>query len=68
MVGSETKESVDRKVLDGLSRGLNTASMPADRAQANQVVGKVPKPILRDTPAKNKTTWESTVENGQQAK
>ena len=42
--------------------------MPADRAQANQVVGKVPKPILRDTPAKNKTTWESTVENGQQAK
>ena len=55
MVGSETKESVDRKVLDGLSRGLNTASMPADRAQVNQGVGKVPKPIpasLRNTPAR----------------
>ena len=41
------------QVLDGSSRGLNTASMPADRAQANQGVGKVPKPIpmsLWDTP------------------
>ena len=32
------------QVLDGSSRGLNTASMPADRAQVNQGVGKVPKP------------------------
>ena len=42
-------------VLDGSSRGLNTASMPADRAQANQGVGKVPKPIPAspwDTPAR----------------
>ena len=30
------------QVLDGPSRGLNTASMPAGRAQANQGVGKVP--------------------------
>ena len=40
--------------LDGSSRGLDIASMPADRAQANQGVGKVPKPIsasLRNTPA-----------------
>ena len=29
------------QVLDGSSRGLNTASMPADRTQANQEVGKV---------------------------
>ena len=46
---------MDRKVLDGSSRGLNTASMPADRAQVNQGVGKVPKPIpasLRGTPAR----------------
>ena len=52
---SETEKSVDRKVLDGSSRGLNTASMPADRAQVNQGVGKVPKPIpasLRDTLAR----------------
>ena len=57
------------QVLDGPSRGLNTASMPADRAQANQGVGKVPKSIpasLRDTAARK--TWESTIENGQQAK
>ena len=33
------------QALDGSSRGLNTASMPADRAEANQGVGKVPKPI-----------------------
>ena len=35
---------------------ISTASMPADRAQANQGVGKVPKPIpvsLRDTPVRN---------------
>ena len=40
------------QVLDGASRGHNTASMPADKAQANQGVGKVPKPIpafLQDT-------------------
>ena len=43
------------KVLVGSSRGLNTASMPADRVQANQGVGKVPKPIpasLWDTPVR----------------
>ena len=40
--------------LDGSHKGLNIASMPADRAQANQGVGKVHKPIpasLRDTSA-----------------
>ena len=44
-------------------------SMPADRAQANQGVGKVPKPILAsqlDTPSRKLV--KSTVENGQQAK
>ena len=43
------------EVLDGSSKGLSTASMPADRAQANQGVGKVPKPIpasLRDISAR----------------
>ena len=43
------------QVLDGSSRGLNTASMPAYRAQANQWVGKVPKLIPaspRNTPAR----------------
>ena len=43
------------EVLDGSSRGLSTARMPADRAQANQRVGKVPKPIpasLRDISAR----------------
>ena len=43
------------QVLDGSSRGLNTASMPADTAQANQGAGKVPKPILAslwNTPAR----------------
>ena len=42
-------------VLDGSSRGLSTASMPADRAQANQGVGKVPKlipAVLWGTPAR----------------
>ena len=33
-------------VLDGSSRGIPTASMPVDRAQANQRVGKVPSPNL----------------------
>ena len=43
------------QVLDGSSRGLNTASMPADRAEANQRAGKIPNLIpayLRDTPAR----------------
>ena len=43
------------QVLGGSHRGLNTESMPADRAQANQGVVKLPKPIpasLRDTPAR----------------
>ena len=43
------------QALDGSSRGLNTASMPADTAQANQGAGKVPKPILAslwNTPAR----------------
>ena len=33
------------RVQDGSSRGINNVSMPAGRAQANQGVGKVPKPI-----------------------
>ena len=48
-------QTVTGQVLDGSGRGLNTAGMPADRAQANQGVGKVPKPIpasLRDTPVR----------------
>ena len=43
------------QVLEGSSIGLNSASMPADRAQANQGVGKVSKLILAslwDTPAR----------------
>ena len=43
------------QVLDESSRGLNIASMPADRAQANQEVGKVPRPIsasLRHIPTR----------------
>ena len=43
------------QVLKGSSRGLNTASMAADTAQANQRVEKVPKPIpasLRNTSAR----------------
>ena len=56
------------QVLDGSSRGFNTANMPADRAQANQ--RKVPKSIpasLRDTRSCQKS-WKSSIENGQQAK
>ena len=34
------------QVLDGSSTGIDTASMPADRAQANHGVGKVHKLIL----------------------
>ena len=33
------------QVLDGSSRGFSTANMPADRAQANQGLGEVPRPI-----------------------
>ena len=33
------------KSWNGSSRGLSTAAMPADRTQANQGAGKVPKPI-----------------------
>ena len=43
------------QVLDGSSRGLNTASAVADRTRANQGVGKIPKSIpgsLWDTPAR----------------
>ena len=50
------RHSSEVEVLDGSSRGLSTASLPADRAQANQGVGKVPKLIpasLRDTSARN---------------
>ena len=58
------------------SRGLHTANMPVDRAQANQGVGKVPKPILASLWLSTrhccqkceKTNWENTVKNGQQAK
>ena len=42
-----------------VSEGSSRASMPADRAQANQGVGKVPKPIpaaLRDIPARKLET------------
>ena len=41
--------------MGNTGRGLSTASMPADRAQANQRVGKVPKPIpafLQDAPTR----------------
>ena len=34
------------KVLDGSTRRLSTASMPADRTQANHGIGKVLKPVL----------------------
>ena len=44
-VQNEAMRVIQGTVLDGSSRRLNTASMPADRAQANQGVGKVPKPI-----------------------
>ena len=37
------KQIGTEQVLDGSSRGLNTPSMLADRAQANQGVGKVPR-------------------------
>jgi len=50
-----TTHSTKLQDTNGSSRGLNTASMPADRAQANHEVGKVPKPIsesLRDAPAR----------------
>ena len=43
------------QVLDGSSRGLSTASICQLTAQANQGMGKVPKPIpasLRDAPSK----------------
>ena len=33
------------QVLDGSNRGFTTASMPADRAQANKGAGKGPKPL-----------------------
>ena len=54
-VQNEAMRVILGTVLDGSSRGLNTASMSADRAQANQGVGKVPKPIpasVRDIPAR----------------
>ena len=44
------------QVLDGSSRRLNIASMSADRAQANQGLGEVPKPRTgRGTQTKD---WE----------
>ena len=46
------------------SRGLNTASMPADRAQANQA--KVSKPIPASLRDSIHNTGESTIETGQQ--
>ena len=42
-------------INERMQSGTVSASMPADRSQANQGVGKVPKPIpaaLRDTPAR----------------
>ena len=38
-------QAVTGQVLGGSSRVLSTASMPADRTQSYQGVGKVPKPI-----------------------
>ena len=46
--------TVMRQVLEGSSGGINTASIPADRAQANQKVDQIPKLIMapqRDTAA-----------------
>ena len=43
------------QVLGGSSRGLNTASMPLDRTQEKQGLGKAGKPIpasLWDSPAR----------------
>ena len=44
-VQNEAIRVIQGTVLDGSSRRLNTASMPADRAHANQGLGEVPKPI-----------------------
>ena len=52
---TETMRFMTGQILDESSRGLNTASMPADKPQSNQGVGKVPKPIPAsqpDTPIK----------------
>ena len=57
-VQNEAIRVIQGTVLDESSRGLNTASMPADRAQANQGVG---------TQTDSGVFSESTVENGQQA-
>ena len=38
--------NLEMRVLDGSSRRFNAANMPPDRAEANQGVGKVPKPVL----------------------
>ena len=57
--------------MDGSNRGLIPESTPADRAQANQAVGKGSKLILAypcDTLAKTLGKGESIVKNGQQAK
>ena len=58
------------QVLDGSSRGLSTATMPADRAQANQLVvikGTQSDPVsLWDAPARRR--GKGRVKNGQRAK
>ena len=56
------------QVLDESNRGLNTVSMPADRTQANQGVGKIPKPIsasLWDTHARKHGKVLSRMASGQ---
>ena len=42
---TETMRFMTGQILDESSRGLNTASMPADKPQSNQGLGKVPGPI-----------------------
>ena len=54
------------QVSGGSSREINTECMPADRAQANQAVWKVPKPILASLRHSCQQMLEGSVENGQQ--
>ena len=55
--------------MGGSSRGLNTASMPADRAQVKPRSGKGTQTDVGVSKRHSyQNIWESTVENGQQAK
>ena len=63
----QTEQTGTGQVLNGSNRGLITAGMPADRTQANQGVGNVPKPIpasLRDTPARKPRNALSRMASG----